>query len=187
MEQEETATIVRLVKSVFPQQPIDATTYETWHLVIGELDFGAAQAAVISIAHSQSFCAAADVIREARRVRGMPYDRTAADAIGMANQRALNAQGASSAVGALWSEALARGRRENDQRRTRVLKHPDLAALLCQPPLPWTSPEHWNGFVPPRFLPSDASGNVRPNDSPERAVLVEICTEAARRELEAAP
>jgi hypothetical protein len=86
MEPEETATIVRLVKSVFPQQPIDRATYDTWHLVIGHLDFAAAQAAVIAQAHSEKFCAAADIIREAERARkSHPSSRTAAEAIYAAN------------------------------------------------------------------------------------------------------
>ncbi|HEX4830298.1 MAG TPA: hypothetical protein VH478_04310 [Trebonia sp.] len=92
MEPEETATIVRLVKSVFPQQPIDRATYETWHLVIGHLDVIAAQHAVISIAHSETFCAAADIIREAgRAAKAHPSDRTVAEALEHANRRALGA------------------------------------------------------------------------------------------------
>ena len=95
MEPEETATIVRLVKSVFPQQPIDPTTYDTWHLVIGELDYTAAQAAVIAIAHSEKFCSAADIIREAGRAASRkPYERTAAEAIAAASLRELPAAGA---------------------------------------------------------------------------------------------
>lgn len=92
MAPEETATIVRLVKSVFPQQPIDNSTYETWHLVIGHLDFGVAQAAVIAIAHSEKFCSAADIIGEADRARkrnSHPYDRTVADALNASSLREL--------------------------------------------------------------------------------------------------
>lgn len=94
MEPEETATIVRLVKSVFPQQPIDATTYETWHLVIGELDFAVAQAAVIAIAHSERFCSAADIIAEAERAQrrhAHPSERTVAEAIAESSLRELPA------------------------------------------------------------------------------------------------
>jgi hypothetical protein len=97
MEPEETATIVRLVKSVFPQQPVDPTTYETWHLVIGELDFAAAQAAVIAVAHSQKFCAAADIIAEAERAsrrHAHPSERTVAEALAASALRELPAAGA---------------------------------------------------------------------------------------------
>lgn len=92
MEPEETATIVRLVKSVFPQQPIDRATYETWHLVIGHLGYTVAQAAVIAIAHSEKFCAAADIIAEAERAarrNSHPYDRTYAQAVEASTMRAL--------------------------------------------------------------------------------------------------
>lgn len=91
---EETATIVRFVKSVFPQQPVDAKTYETWHLVIGDLEFTAAQAAVISIAHSERFCSAADIIVEAERAsrrHAHPSERTPAEAIAAASLRELPA------------------------------------------------------------------------------------------------
>jgi hypothetical protein len=94
MDTEETATIVRLVKSIFPQQPIDKTTYETWHLVIGHLDYTVAQAAVIAIAHSERFCAAADIIREADRAQrrhAHPSERTVAEAVAASSLRELDA------------------------------------------------------------------------------------------------
>lgn len=94
MTPEETATIVRFVKSVFPQQPVDGTTYETWHLVIGSLEFTAAQNAVISIAHSERFCSAADIIAEAERAsrrHAHTSERTAAEAIAAASLRELPA------------------------------------------------------------------------------------------------
>lgn len=162
-------------------------TVIAWYEVIGQFRYEECRNAVITVKHAQPFVDVSDIIREVTRAKGRPYDRDVPDALEMANQRALNAQGVSSAVGALWREALASAQQENARRRERVLKHPDLAAQLCEPPLPWSSPGHWNGFVPPRFMPADASGLVRPNDSPQRAALVEISTEAARRELEAAP
>jgi hypothetical protein len=94
MDTEETATIVRLVKSVFPQQPIDRATYETWHLVIGHLNYTVAQAAVIAIAHSEKFCAAADIIAEADRAsrrHAHPSERTVAEALGVTEVPAIGA------------------------------------------------------------------------------------------------
>lgn len=86
---------MRLVKSVFPQQPIDATTYETWHLVIGHLDFAVAQAAVVAVAHAEKFCSAADIVREAGRAgRAHPSNRTTAEALATVNRRALPAASA---------------------------------------------------------------------------------------------
>lgn len=83
---------MRLVKSLFPQQPIDRTSYETWHLVIGHLDHTAAQAAVIAIAHSERFCSAADIIREAERAQrrhAHPSERTVREAIEASTMREL--------------------------------------------------------------------------------------------------
>lgn len=65
---------------------------------------------------------------------------------------------------------------ETAARRSRVLRYPDLAAKLTEPPLSYSKPEHWNGFVPPR----EYNGQI--NASPRRKALVELCAEAMRRE-----
>lgn len=187
MTREEMTDLAKFIALVCPQQKMPRETVIAWYEVIGRLGYEECRNAVIAVKHSQPFVDVSDIIREAGRAKGRPYDRTAPEALEMANQRKLNAEEVSPGIGALWRDALAKEQRENYLRIRRVLKHPDLAARLCQPPLPWSSPAQWNGFVPPRFLAADAGGNVRPNDSPERAALVEICTEAARRELEAAP
>lgn len=75
---------------------------------------------------------------------------------------------------------LADGARRRAERRALVLRHPDLAARLTQPPLPYTSPEHWGGH-----LGAD-TWTGRPNTSPERAALLEIVAEAEQRATEAA-
>lgn len=62
-------------------------------------------------------------------------------------------------------------------RRIRVLAHDDLAARLTRPPLSYTKPGQWNGYVPPAL---DACG--RRNNSPRRAALVEIAAEAWHRD-----
>jgi hypothetical protein len=102
------------------------------------------------------------------------------------------------------ADAVRSARAEHKARRDRVLSFPDLAARLCRPPLPFTRPQHWNGFVPPRLgqdcerelLHSPAIDGGRPNqrhkmtagrkdnDAAERTALVEICAEALRRERE---
>ncbi len=81
------------------------------------------------------------------------------------------------------AEALARCR----ERRERVLRHPDLAARLTQPPLNHSDPAMWNGYVPPAtwgdyWSGKHGEGKPKPNNSPERAALVDICAEALRRE-----
>ncbi len=59
--------------------------------------------------------------------------------------------------------------------RDLVLSHPDLAAKLCDPPLSYTKPSHWNGFVPPDMF------NGKRNSSPYREALAAIVAEAMDR------
>jgi hypothetical protein len=91
-------------------------------------------------------------------------------------------------------------RAECQERRARVLKHPDLAKRLTEAPLKYGRPEAWNGYVPPAEGPwGGQSPRSSPpcncsqrwhghdvlvvrNDSPQRAALVEICAEALARE-----
>lgn len=81
----------------------------------------------------------------------------------------------------LIKQAQAAGRAENARRRALVLKYPDLAARLCEPPLRHTTPEHWTGYVPPAY-DAIALGGAQPiNTSPVRAALVAIVTEAEQR------
>lgn len=61
-------------------------------------------------------------------------------------------------------------------RRAMVLRHPDLAARLCEPPIGYREPWQWNGYIPPDTF----TGNH--NDSPQRAALVAIAAEAEARE-----
>ncbi|GAA2092410.1 hypothetical protein [Actinomadura alba] len=82
-----------------------------------------------------------------------------------------------------WAHALTQIQREAvdvlAERRERVLAHPDLAHRLTQRPLRFARPEAWNGYVPPKFVPS--RDGYRINDSPYRIALVDICSEAMRR------
>jgi len=100
---------------------------------------------------------------------------------------------------ALVLRAMLDGHRANQQRRAAVLAQPDLAAELTRPPLNFTRPEHWNGYIPPATWPLDDreilrtshqardgkmitrynQGNARscgdmPNSTAQRAVLVAI-------------
>lgn len=82
------------------------------------------------------------------------------------------------------------------ERRDRVFRHPDLLKRLTEPPLRFTDPYRWTGWIPPRTCPEQACGsecgtrqracsathNARYNDSPFRRALVEIAAEAYRRE-----
>lgn len=84
-------------------------------------------------------------------------------------------------VGQLWRRQYADAEAARKARRAAVLAHPDLAERLTQPPLSYAKAEQWNGGIPPKHSPEDAGGRVKPNDSPRRAALVEICEEAHRR------
>jgi len=54
-------------------------------------------------------------------------------------------------------------------RRTRVLSHPEIAVRLMWPPLDFTQPEIWNGYVPPL---RDPDGGL--NRSVRRQALMDI-------------
>ncbi len=83
-------------------------------------------------------------------------------------------------------------RRAADERRRRVLAHSDLAQRLTQQPLNFSSPEKWNGYVPPATGfwgpvsdPRPGSGEPRyevPNDSPCYYALCELGRAVAERE-----
>jgi hypothetical protein len=62
--------------------------------------------------------------------------------------------------------------------RERVLRYPDLAQKLTEPPLRYANPRQWNGFIPP-----DVCGQQL-NLSPRRDALWALATEAYRRDVE---
>ena len=76
----------------------------------------------------------------------------------------------------MWAVALKEARERQAANRIAVLRHPDLAARLTEPPLSYAKPEQWNGGIPPETF-----GGER-NDSGRRAALVELVEDAARRE-----
>jgi hypothetical protein len=62
--------------------------------------------------------------------------------------------------------------------RARVLRHPEIAARLCKPPLHYSRPEVWTGYVPPE------TWRDQHNDSPQRTALLDIITAAVKAEQE---
>ncbi|GAB3459492.1 hypothetical protein [Actinophytocola sediminis] len=95
-------------------------------------------------------------------------------------------------------QALNAAHTANQERRERVLRHPDLATQL-RDVLGVADASRWNGYVPPAQVPGSvrfartvpervrrsASEEERyfvANTSPVRRRLVEICAEAFRRE-----
>lgn len=91
-------------------------------------------------------------------------------------------EGGAGAAMQLWRQTVASSKRECQERRARVLAHPDLAARLKEPPLSLSDPARWNGYIPPRTLPDKANGSARANDSAVRRQLVDIASEALARE-----
>jgi hypothetical protein len=69
--------------------------------------------------------------------------------------------------------AAGQARARNAHRRTAVLARPGTARKLTQPPLSFTDPANWNGYIPPRLW------HEQPNNAPQREALLEICAEAA--------
>lgn len=65
--------------------------------------------------------------------------------------------------------------------RARVLRHPDIAKRLCDPPQSYSRPENWSGYVPPD------TWNGRTNDSPVRKQLLAIVAAAVEADKAAAP
>lgn len=63
---------------------------------------------------------------------------------------------------------------ECQARRELVLRHPEIATRLTQPPLRYSRPEVWNGWVPP-FMWGEQI-----NNSPRRAALIVIVAEAEK-------
>lgn len=62
--------------------------------------------------------------------------------------------------------------------RAMVLRHPDIAKRLCDPPQRYAQPEQWNGYIPP------ATWREQPNGSPVRRQLLEIVTAAVQADKE---
>lgn len=81
----------------------------------------------------------------------------------------------------LIKQARANALAENARRRALVLKHPDLAARLTEPPLRHTLPEHWTGYIPPSHDAPSVGGYQPINTSPARAALAAILAEAEAR------
>lgn len=61
------------------------------------------------------------------------------------------------------------------RRRALVLRHPDLAARLTEPPISHTVPEAWTGYIPPSTF------NGSTNSAPARRALLDLTAEAEHR------
>jgi hypothetical protein len=95
----ETVKLVEFVHALCPHQAIDRKTPIAWHAVLRELEFSAAQAAVIALKHSQKFIDVADIVAQARRsAASHPSSRTLTEALEFANRRELDPAGGTPAT-----------------------------------------------------------------------------------------
>lgn len=78
-----------------------------------------------------------------------------------------------------WRAALRQADTRNRHQRTLVLRFPDIAKRLCEPPLGLKDPQQWTGYIPGYWDAEGPHGHVRPNTSPIRAQLAEILQTAA--------
>lgn len=83
-------------------------------------------------------------------------------------------------LGQLWAAVRAETAAENARRRAAVLAHPDLAARLTEPPLRFTAPERWTGYIPPATW-GGSRLHDQPNPAPERRALLALVAEAEAR------
>ncbi|OXS35417.1 hypothetical protein [Streptomyces sp. XY006] len=82
----------------------------------------------------------------------------------------------------LIKQARTNAAQENTRRRALVLRHPDLAERLTQPPIGHTTPQHWTGYVPPEYDAPSVGGSQPINNSPIRAALAALVAEAEARD-----
>lgn len=90
-----------------------------------------------------------------------------------ADARSLAQQGD---IGRFIKHHMAEAQRAAAYRRGLVLRYPDLAAKLAQPPICHSTPEMWNGYIPPA---TDCTGAM--NTARCRPALIALVAEAERR------
>jgi len=76
----EATTLCRLAKAMCPQQAVDEFTPDAWHLLLDDLRFEDAKAALVAVCRVQPFVAPAEIRAEVKRIRSKrikefgPYD-----------------------------------------------------------------------------------------------------------------
>lgn len=79
-------------------------------------------------------------------------------------------------LGRFIKHHMAEAQRAAAHRRGLVLRYPDITAKLTQPPIGFSAPEKWNGYIPPA---TDCTGAM--NTAPCRRALLALVAEAERR------
>jgi hypothetical protein len=95
------------------------------------------------------------------------------DPLTFADARTLQQQGD---IGRFIKHHMAEAMRAAAHRRSLVLRYPELAAKLTEPPICHSSPEMWNGYIPPA---TDCTGAM--NTARCRPALLALVAEAERR------
>src|SRR5688572_14276854 len=95
------------------------------------------------------------------------------DALLLADIKALMAEGD---VTRFVKHHMAEAQRAAAYRRGLVLKHSDLAARLTEPPIGFSQPEAWNGYIPPA---TTCTGAI--NTAACRPALLALVAEAEAR------
>lgn len=90
-----------------------------------------------------------------------------------ADARSLAQQGD---IGRFIKHHMAEAQRAAAHRRGLVLRYPDLAAKLTEPPIGHSAPEKWTGYIPPA---TDCTGAM--NTARCRPALLALVAEAERR------
>jgi len=65
----EATTLCRLAKAMCPQQAVDEFTPDAWHMLLDDLRFEDAKAALVNVARQQPFVAPAEIRAEVRKIR----------------------------------------------------------------------------------------------------------------------
>jgi hypothetical protein len=82
-------------------------------------------------------------------------------------------------ITAAYREARDRQAAINSENRALVLRYPDIAKRLRDPPYSASDPRNWTGYIPGALGAENARGQVQLNVSPVRAQLADILQAAA--------
>ena len=74
MNQQEALTLCRLAKAMCPQQAVDEFTPDAWHMLLDDLRFDDAKAALVVHCKVHAFVAPAEIRAAVRRIRARRID-----------------------------------------------------------------------------------------------------------------
>ncbi|MFJ5644100.1 hypothetical protein [Streptomyces sp. NPDC093223] len=94
------------------------------------------------------------------------------DPLTFADARTLQQQGD---IGRFIKHHMSTARETATHRRSLVLRYPELAEQLTRPPIRFSRPEVWNGYIPPA---TDCTGAM--NTTSCRRALLDLVAEAER-------